>query len=302
VIGSTGSAATLTRDVLEAGSYTVHVTAVSGTGGPYTLTASLSEPVYAANDACDAPATVPLYSGTLAGDSRGATDSVGPTCAPGTARDLSYQVTLAPRGRVWVEVTPASTSFDPVIVTQANCGGAETACWNSAGPGGVETADFLVDGSASFWVDGADGTEGAFTVRGTSTWSAPDNDLCTARTALALATATPPVPISASGSVIAAFSDGGCAGGAVDTFYEVQANWTGGGAKPIRVRLTPYEFVGKLTVYADCLATTCGTSVTGAGVGAEVTLPLSIAQGARVIVAVSSADGGISSYSISAGQ
>lgn len=290
---SPATSSTLSVDVLPPGRYWL---SVGDYVGPFSMTVTRGPPRYAipANDTCAAPAQIAITSSstyTLSGDTRGADDTVGGACGgidPGAGNDVAFRATYLGRGWLTLRVTP-SASLDAVLRVDPGCTGTPVgACANDAGQGVAEELVLpITSGSeTAFWVDGAGGTAGTFTVSAQYR-AASSYDTCAGVVYSSL------VP----GQVVPddlrnAFADGAgaCAAAGPDIFYAYLNS--GNGPQDVSFTVQPNGFDAALRVLSSCEVSTCPALVNSAGSGgAETTTPVRVASGARVFVQVTTVDG-----------
>jgi hypothetical protein len=328
-VGAPGTATTFSLGVIEPGRYVVHVMSGSGPGGPFDVEVDLGNPVYPdrPNESCVAPEVPEVLqlpsvgaSVTTTGDTRGGGEESFAVCGWDTrvgdyAPDLAYQVVLppeAPRGRVRVTATPLRATFDPALTAQTTCasGAADLGCWNSSGPGVAETGAFPVNGSALVWVKGAghedstyaDGTQGPFELTATYEAAAPANDVCADAATSTLTMPTATTAASVTGDLAAATSSGAttCYGGLIDAFHALTVAGGGGATEPVNVTLTPSGFTGRLRIFLNDCSNCYLATYEGTGVGAPVVLPTTMRAGDVRTIAVSSLDGKVGTYTLTA--
>ncbi|HSN15731.1 MAG TPA: hypothetical protein VLT61_13950 [Anaeromyxobacteraceae bacterium] len=307
---SGGSVATGSRNVLAEGVYYIAVSGPTGSGGPFTLQAALSNPIYPVpvNDTCAnarsiGGGTVGNYFGA-SGDTRGAHDEAAGSCGGAGGNDIAYQIPLptgVTRARLDLTLAPGIASYDPVLWAQTACGGAETACANASGPGQSESLALFVSSSSPLpiiWADGGGATAGPTDLTAHFTVP-PGNDTCAGATPIN----SPPSTgtFTSTGNLHAAFEDGSCGVAGPDLFYAVSVPT---GTHTVQVTVTPTGFTAGLAAYGTVsCSSTCQANpppVAGAAPGASVTLTVS-ASGTKspVLFGVSSADGQRGAFALS---
>lgn len=290
---SPATSSTLSVDVLPPGRYWL---SVGDYLGPFSMTVTRGPPRYTpqANDTCATPALMDTVSGSntsLTGDTRGADDTVGGACGaaePGAGNDVAFRATHWSRGWLTLRVTP-SPSFDAVLRVDPGCTGTPTGpCANAAGPGVAEELVLpITSGSeTAFWVDGAGGTAGTFTVtaqfQGVSAY-----DLCGGALGQSLVAGQPTWD-----SLGHAFADGAgaCAAPGPDLFYWYENS--GNGPQDVSFTVQPDGFDVALRLLSSCADTTCPALVNAAGSGgAETTATIRVASRARAYVQITTPDG-----------
>jgi hypothetical protein len=207
---------------LEAGAYYLFVDGASVTGdaaaGSFHLTVSLDTPVAApANDDCQQPAALMFPSNgigtaTVHGDTSAANnDALG---CEGSGPDVVYLLTLTQASKVGVRVTPSpGSALRPSAYLRApgmcesEDPASELACAPAPAGGGPATLQIpsLPAGAYNLWVDGVDGTAGAFdlSVELAAAPAPPGNDACTGALTLSLASG----PVTVNGTTISAGDD-----------------------------------------------------------------------------------------------
>lgn len=198
-----GGSANLSLPNLAPGHYALWVDGTQGTGGPFELRLELTPPPSPPpNDTCPG-LEVPLGAAavTLNGSTLGAADDVR-TCASGTgpvSPDVVYGLTLGERRAVAVDLRAAGgSSLRPAAQLRppGSCGvsvlGGDLGC-------AVSDPDFpdrvagwvpaLDPGTYPLWIEGAQGTQGPFTLRlvAAPPLAPPVNDACGSQTLPTLA-------------------------------------------------------------------------------------------------------------------
>jgi hypothetical protein len=220
--GASGQGVDVVLPRLEAGDYHLFVDGATATGdsaaGPYHLTVTLDTPVPApTNDDCQQPEPLMVPAGgvgsiSVHGDTTAANnDALG---CMGTGPDVVYALQLNIPTRVSARVTPSSGSplRPSVYLRQVNgCQSEDPAdelgC-ASAGPAGSSanmTIPSLPPGLYSLWVDGLEGTGGAFDlmVDLQAAPPPPANDVCAGAVTLQLASG----PVTVTGTTVSANDD-----------------------------------------------------------------------------------------------
>jgi hypothetical protein len=293
--GSAGGAATLSVGVLPEGNYILQVGRdglLSEPGVDFALAATLGPPRYPkpANDVCVAPFpteatfTMPTSTATVtkSGDTRGADDSLGGTCAGAGGPDTVYAVQLPPPpswlppygGLVEVKIHPLTATFDPAVVFDDACATVGGACGNAAGPGQDELLQAVIPNLGHFWVEGVGGTAGQYTASVTTIAQAPFYDYCVS------AASVPETPLASPLSLLAtAPTDDACNGvSGPSGWFTIYNPLNRDVART--VTLTPSGFDGAIAVYPpfstrNC-TDACTTLVDGAGVGGTETVTVTV--------------------------
>ncbi len=299
-----GATAAASVDILPPGEWIVQVAAsTSPYGGPFTLQVALSAPNYPVqtNDTC-ATTTVLTEGYSVDGDTRGVADDVSGACgaeATGSGKDLAYSFTAPSRGayRATLSTSPSTPGFKPVVRARADCGAtAELTCdvASAAGLGAWLPAVYLEGGaSVVTWVDGADGTAGAFTLVPSFT-AAPANDLCSAATVVG--STYNAMTINVQGTVEPAFADGTCPGAeGPDVFFKMLVP---NGRWDVMVTVDPSGyFQPAVAYYGGSCGAACAASAVAPSPGANAVLgPVSL-NGSGYF-GVSSVDGGRGSLNL----
>jgi hypothetical protein len=207
---------------LEAGTYYLFVDGAHATGdsaaGPFHMTVTLGAPVPPpGNDDCQAPQALPVPSngvGTFIvhGDTTAANnDAMG---CDGLGPDVVYSLLLTTPTRVGMRVTPSSGSpLRPSLYLRQPGGCAseypadELGCAAAAQPGSMANLVIpsLPPGQYFVWVDGVDGTAGAFdlAVELVAAPPPPSNDVCGAAQSISLASG----PVTVMGTTVSASDD-----------------------------------------------------------------------------------------------
>ncbi len=289
---------------LPEGDYSLQL-AGSSNSGPFSLRAVLG-PAHPlpANDTCAGAAVVPLTGGTflVSGDTRGARHQQSARCngeySSLQGRDVVYRVPISGKGRLEATLKPTTPDYDATLHMDLGCNVSSFTCADAQGPGGeermVNRLNDAYDTDAFLWVDGQDGTEGAFTLSGR--WvPAPAHDTCAGAQVLTVGTAV-------SGTLEAAFADSGAGPCSLpfapDLFYTFTAPSNG----TATVTLTPSGFDGVLSAQTPCATASwedvCHGTVNAGGVGAAETATFSVQRNTQYVVVVSGAtaesDGGFS--------
>ncbi|MBI5488837.1 MAG: putative metal-binding motif-containing protein [Deltaproteobacteria bacterium] len=245
-----GSAATLTRNFLDAGTYFI---AVDGSAeSPFTLDVRLEPPVYPpANDTCAGAEDVPAGGGLVSGTLLSASDHYVPTCAgAGRYPDAFYRLVLTEPHRITItaQLTPATAST--YVTLGPTCGEAATETMCAAGSTATLTRNFLDTGTYFIAVDGS--TESPFTlnVRLDPPIYPPANDRC------------PGTDITGGGVFVGTMVDTyrdyppSCS---TATLSDVVYNFTLTDTQDVTVNVAP---VGASTTYVAALRTTCDDHLT----------------------------------------
>lgn len=129
------------------------------------------DPSLATGRDCSAPIEVTLTAGSasLTGDTRGGSDAVVASCGGQGASELIYRLVNPQPATLQFEVRPTDAALRPVVSLRPDCDApAETSpgCVAAAVPGGgaALAVPNAPAGVYALVVDGADGTEGAFTL------------------------------------------------------------------------------------------------------------------------------------------
>lgn len=315
--GSAGGAATLSVGVLPEGNYILQVGRdglLSEPGVDFSLAATLGPPRYPkpANDACFPPAeaTFTVTGGsafvTMNGDTRGADDSLGGTCAGAGGPDTVYAVQLpkvaympAYGGLVEVKVHPLTATFDPAVVFDDACATVGGACGNAAGPGQDELAQALIPNLGYFWVEGAGATAGQYTVGVRMIAQTPPSDLCSGAFSLGI-DGSPIV-----GSLLATTPDEPCNGVAGPSGWFTLYAWDARATRTIT--LTPSGFDGAIAIYpiyVNGAPSTCGAACTqlidAAGVDGVETYTVTLARSEILTFQIIGKNGGRGTYDLRA--
>lgn len=191
-----GGAATLSIPHLPAGSWSLWVDGAAGSAGPFELVADFKPPAVApGNDTCSAPTSVALAGApvTVLGSTWGATDQHSGCELPqgSWSPDIVYSLVLNTRQSLGVELrADPGSALKPVLSLLA-----PTTCtsnlWSdvvTCGWGDPQLSDrmlltipVLEPGVYPLWVEGDEGSQGAFSLRlspGPPMDSAPANDAC----------------------------------------------------------------------------------------------------------------------------
>ncbi len=166
-----GGTASIAIGSLPPGTYYLWVDAVTGNGGPYSLSASLTAP--APGEGCGNPKTLSFSNGAAGGNATDTgntttsfADSTG-TCASGTAADVVYSFTTNAVLDLQATVTTTAGTYQPAMyLPAATCSTSERACVAAPAPGGTATLTVqgLTPGTYYLWVDGIAGTSGPFSL------------------------------------------------------------------------------------------------------------------------------------------
>ena len=298
------AAVAATVDILPPGEWIVQVAASTSLyGSPFTLQVALSAPNYPVqtNDTC-ATATVLTEGYPVNGDTRGVSDDASGACgaeATGSGKDLAYSFTAPSRGayRATVSVSPTTPGFKPVVRARADCGAStELTCDVAAAAGqGAWLPSVYLEGGASVvtWVDGADGTAGAFSLYPIF-YPAPANDLCTGATVIG--STWNAIDLNVPGSVATAFTDGTCAGAAgPDVFFKMLVP---SGRHDVMVTVDPSSyFQPAVAYYGGSCGAACAASAVAPAPGANAVLA-SVSLNGSGYFGVSSVDGGRGDFSL----
>ena len=311
-----GQRATLSIGVLPEGDYVLQVGRDGGPSEPgvdFSLSATLGPPRHPVpeNDVCPPPAsstftlTAVGSSVTLSGDTRGANDSIGGTCAGAGGNDTVYRVSLpltpAPPygyppygGRVEVTVHPITPTFNPAVVGDESCATVSGACGHSAGAGEDEVFALALPSTGYFWVEGAGATAGAYTVKAKLLEQSPINDYCALPYSL-------PIDGSQSGDLAAASPDVTCLGVEGPSLWYTVYNATKP-AKTRRITVTPSGFDAAIALfplqpYRNC-ADACSQLVNAAGVDGTESVVVDVPDGQEVSFAVLGVGGGRGAFTM----
>jgi hypothetical protein len=296
----TASAAVASVDILPAGTWLVQVASPTGAaGGPFTLQVGLSAPVYPfqGNDTC-ATATALTAGTTVSGDTRGVTDDLAGVCGAtvtGAGKDLAYVFTAPSRGSFEFRVMPGAT-FQPVLRTTDACPGtAQLACGVASAPGTntwLPPVFLQANESVYAWVDGYQGSAGAFTLNPIFL-EAPANDLCAGATVIG--STWNAINLNVPGSVATAFTDGTCAGAeGPDVFFKMlvpNGRWN------VTVTVDPTSYFQPAVAYYGSCGTACAASAVAPAPGANAVLG-SVSLNGSGYFGVSSVDGGRGSFNL----
>jgi len=222
-IASPGTRTTLDLPRLPAGRYHLFVdgsgTAPASMAGPYRFTVTLLDTVPPPpNDTCAGAATLPapmngIGTVTVQGDTAAATDDA--RGCGGDGPDLVYRLELSGPRRVAARVQPQQGSTLRPLVYVRRPGQCESqdpgdllgcgAGASAAGSAAALTLPSLPAGLYFLWVDGLQGTAGAFelTIDLQAAPPPPQNDVCTAAPPLALASGV----VTATGTTVSAGDD-----------------------------------------------------------------------------------------------
>ncbi|AQQ69685.1 V8-like Glu-specific endopeptidase [Limihaloglobus sulfuriphilus] len=127
--------------------YYIRIAGYGGETGSYTL---VVEPVSAVlNDDC-ANAAVIAEDSPTAGSTIGATGSFESSCASHDFYDVWYSYTPSQSGTAAIEIQ--SGSFDTTLSVWDGCGGAELACNDDHGEGGLSAVELFVQGGTEYLI------------------------------------------------------------------------------------------------------------------------------------------------------
>ncbi len=170
----------LLQNAVPPGDYVLIVDGGSSVSGQFSLTVTLSDPIYEpSNDSCASPADLTSGTDMVSGDTRAAADNYTPTCGAQGAQSggVVYHVNVATEQQLTLEL---SASFNAALsVTGSPCvSGTALAC--ESGMNASVVLPVIEPGDYYIWVDGYDTETGTFTLtsRLTDPEPVPTNETC----------------------------------------------------------------------------------------------------------------------------
>jgi hypothetical protein len=163
-----GGTANLATGSLPAGTWTLWIDGANGSKGAWTLSASLTPP--APGDTCANLAALAFSGGadggtaTASGDTTGLFNDVALGCGGANGNDQNFTFTTARVLDLRATVT-GSGPLQPVVALRATCSGADRTCASAPAGGSANlVAGSLPAGTWTLWVDGANGTNGPWSL------------------------------------------------------------------------------------------------------------------------------------------
>jgi hypothetical protein len=228
-----GQNALLKSSALPAGTYFLFADGAVNTTGPYSLSVELNAPV--AGESCSGGAKPLTFSGGATGTATetGNTtlafnDSFGSCVSAGTSSDRVYTFTTSSVLNLRAVATTSSSTFQPVLYLRTTCAAGQRQCVAATAAGGSATLNdlSLPIGTYFLWIDGANNTEGPFSLAVDLT-PPPVGDTCSNPKPLTFSNGPAGGTVSDTASTLTFANDsqGSCGGGsAPDHIYSFTTN------------------------------------------------------------------------------
>jgi hypothetical protein len=174
-------------------------------------------------DTCAQPHEILLVNGvgTAIGDTTGQRDDAAGSCAGTGAPDVVYRFTTPSVGTLTIDIRSTSPGFKPTVYLRSACdtpnAQVTAACGSTVTGGGATSLALhgLPAGTYFLWIDGRDGTAGAFTINMNLLTGTGE----TCASPLSLAFAGGEANVAGSTANLAADDTGTCGGAGPDTVY-----------------------------------------------------------------------------------